>query len=122
MDMPVDVFQIHRLSLSIRSFSERTLMDRDVGKKKPVFREHPPDVDFLKVLLEELVLSVIMIPEDQPLLAIQVGKNIFDDLPPATHIDISEMVDLVLRSHDRIPPVDHVLIHMVGVCIRAITI
>ena len=92
---------------------QRGGMHRNVGQQQAVLLEEPPQGRLRKVPLTDEVLRLVMIAEDQPLLA---GEARHVGIQPP-HLVLSEqhvpkVVDLVASLDDGVPVGDQSLVHL----------
>lgn len=112
MNMPVDIKEGLLLPVISLAPIQSTGMNGHMCQQKAVLRKHSPDVNLLEVPLQDLILAIVMVPEDQPLVAIELAQKIRDIFPRSADVDVSEVVDLVLRLYHRVPSFDHLPVHM----------
>jgi hypothetical protein len=120
VDMPVDVKHSDLSVLFKTSLTQRTRMDRHMGQKKPELRHHTPHDDLLEVPHKRTVtIEYVMITDDQSFMPVQSLKDFRPVLMTIPEEDISEMINLILRSDIGIPILDHRLVHLSDVVKRA---
>ena len=100
MYMPVDI---------IRDVPDLIRPHRNVCTDKVVFLEQAPQLNLLERCIELGVFDIIVVAQDQTLLAFQTSED-----RRVTERDVPEMVDLVAGLHDRVPAVDHQLVHFLN--------
>lgn len=97
-------------------------MNRNVRERHLKVRQEPIGVDTLEELEKVLVLPIVVVPEDEHLGSIETSQRPLSPAVGLRHVDITEMVHLVLRLHDRIPPRNHSLVHLLYRGERAIAV
>lgn len=83
-------------------------MEWNVREDRPI--KHPSGLDLLKPPGIHAGMKHIMIPHEEALVATQERHDAIQGL--LMHGHVAEVIDVILRLHDRIPSVDHGLIHL----------
>ena len=97
--------------------AEMPLIQRNVGTGEIPFLLSIPQLDLLKVILQSLGFKIVMVSDDQSLMAIQPRQEMHElfVISAKTQTYITQMVNLILRFHNLVPHLDHILIHKLGI-------
>ena len=82
-------------------------VDRYVREDHPVQNSDP--VNLIEVFQVLFRREDVMVPPDQPQMSVESGHSTDVTL---LHGNVAEVVDVILRPDDRVPPLDHVLVHL----------
>lgn len=106
MDMTMQVI----VNLTLKA----TLMDWHMGQDTVILRKHSPQTNLLEMLVENWVLTVVVVAQEQALLTIQATQDHIS-LIGRTKVNITQMVYDIVGANYSVPILDHEFIHFLQI-------
>jgi len=97
----------------VEDLPDLRLVNRNMGQKSIVLLEDPPHVDLTEDIMKDGILTIIMVPQKQPLLE-RHGFEITQSFGSTGlgEVDISQMVQGITGLHVVGNVVQHTLVHL----------